>query len=114
VKVPIEIIARFMKEGWPGDDYYMDDFDEATWNEHMDEYYNVRTPGAMVNPAEFSGFIGYQGNDPEKRRIEWDWLNLFKKWYQTLDTAFFAVQVPKDKLEDVKAAVVAAGGKVIQ
>lgn len=36
----------------------------------------------------------------------------FKKWRKANSTAFLSVECPKDKLEAVKAAIRAAGGKV--
>lgn len=36
----------------------------------------------------------------------------FKKWRKGQNTAYLAVECPKDKLEAVKAAIRAAGGKV--
>lgn len=38
----------------------------------------------------------------------------FKKWRKQQSTAFLAVEVSHDKLEAVKAAIIAAGGKVSQ
>jgi hypothetical protein len=35
----------------------------------------------------------------------------FKKWRKAHSTAFIAVECPKDKLDAVIAAIVAAGGK---
>lgn len=39
--------------------------------------------------------------------------SLFKRWRKVQDTKFLSVSVPKDKLEAVKAAIKAAGGKVL-
>jgi hypothetical protein len=36
----------------------------------------------------------------------------FKRWRKAQSTAFLSVECPKDKLEAVKAAIRAAGGKV--
>lgn len=44
--------------------------------------------------------------------VDLDMSVVFRNWRKKQTTAFLNVQVPKDKLEAVKAAIVAAGGKV--
>lgn len=36
----------------------------------------------------------------------------FKRWKKKQDTVFLSVQAPKDKLDAIKEAIIAAGGKV--
>lgn len=37
----------------------------------------------------------------------------FKRWRKIQDTGYFAVSAPKDKMDAIKAAVKAAGGKIL-
>ncbi|HHH9443076.1 TPA: hypothetical protein ACP32N_005064 [Pseudomonas aeruginosa] len=36
----------------------------------------------------------------------------FKRWRKQQNTAYLSVEAPKDKLDSIKAAIIAAGGKV--
>lgn len=96
------------KAAWPGED-------GDTW--HDDEL--ILVEGAKVE--------GYE-NIPDDAKVtieggvvfskSWDdesapsFETHFKRWRKTQNTAFLAVECPKDKLDAVKAAIRAAGGKV--
>lgn len=94
---------------WPQDDgntYHEDEtvtVDGAEWEPD----YNELPADAKVT-LEGGMMFGPQWNRHDGPSME----GYFKKWRKQQSTTFLTVEVPKDKLEAVKAAIKASGGKV--
>lgn len=116
MKVTVDEIARFMHDGWPGQDWYIEEDDEDFWDEHLDldNYYAPKVPGTIVNDADFNCAVLYQGlgEDPTHGDGH-QWITLFRKWRKALTVTLLGVEVPNDQVDAVRAAVKAAGGKVL-
>ena len=85
MKVLIDEISEFINKGWPGDDWYMKD--AGTGFRHLtDDGEASRVPGTLVELNEF---------------------------YCLILWGTLSVEIPKGNLEAVRAAIKAAGGKVL-
>lgn len=73
------------------DGYSIDD------NLKDEDQVNILNGYVMSNQVEFA-----------ERSLE----SFFKAWRKIQNTAYLSVEVPKDKLEAVRAAILAAGGKL--
>jgi hypothetical protein len=114
VKVAIEEIARFVKEGWPTPvkDWYMDDCNESVWEQAFaDDDYTPREPGAIVRLEDFEAVLLYQGTDQDPGSRSF--VALFKKWKRSLTTVTLLVEVPVEKAETLRAFIKAHEGKVL-
>lgn len=94
------------KTFWPGGTWHEDEEvtvdgtavpEDFALSEVADEARLVLVGGYVTNEAndDLGSFEGY-----------------FRKWRKKQTTAFLAVEVSRDKAESVKAAIIAAGGKV--
>lgn len=93
---------------WPQDDgnTYHDDelvlINGSEWEdgyEYVPDAAKVTIDGGMVFGPQ------WDGNEPSFEVY-------FKRWKKEHNTEFFNVEAPKDKVEAIKAAIKAAGGKV--
>jgi len=119
MKVAVEEIARFMNEGWPGDDWYMED-EGPGWEENFDleshsTYDSPRVPGAIVDDKDFQCAILWQGqgDDPSPHGDGYIFTSLFRKWRKAQTVSTLVVEVHKDKVETLTSFIKAAGGKII-
>jgi hypothetical protein len=115
MNVLIDEISRFIKEGWPGKDWYMDDCGPAFEELFKEDGETPISPGTLVKLEDFECAVLWQGagDDPSPGRMGYSFTTLFKKWKKALTTVFMAVEAPKDKADAVKAAIKKAGGRVV-
>ena len=102
---------RFIESDWGGD-AYMDDYvisiNGTIYNQFdggLDEAEEKIQPSDKMVIIEGDVFVG----SGWVRSLEAH----FKQWRKKQTTAFLAVECPIDKLDAVKAAIIAAGGKVV-
>jgi hypothetical protein len=112
MKVAIDDIARFVKEGWPGPNWYIDDCGPSWEAKMSDDGETPRTPGEIVKLEDFECSVCYQGKDHPTRGSGHPFTTLFRKWYRGLSVVTIVAEAPKDKAEAIRAAIIAAGGKV--
>jgi len=117
MKVTIDEIARFIKEGWPQPepDWFIDDTGDA-WPTYLDEdhAYTPRVPGTIVTLEDFECDLCYQGSPTEEINTDKkSFVKLFKKWKKSLTVTLLAVEIPNEKCEEFRQAVKALGGKLL-
>jgi hypothetical protein len=97
--------------------------DQTYWGECAVEEEVVTVNGKEIAEGEFDtrdlldndrvtidgGFVWDQRDEFE---FDCDLSTFFRRWRKQQTTAFLAVEVPKEKADAVRAAIVAAGGKV--
>lgn len=97
--------------------------DNAYWGEFYVEDEVVAVNGGQVDRCEFDvgslsdsdrvtvdgGWVADQAAGSDK---EYSLDTFFRRWRKQQTTDYLSVEVPKDKAEVVRAAIVAAGGKV--
>jgi hypothetical protein len=116
MKVAIDEIARFMVEGWPGNDWYIEDDDEEHWKRHLNLEHNYapRTPGTIVNDADFNCAVLYQGIAEDPTNGDgYEWVSLFRKWRKALKVTLLSVEIPNEKIDEVRQLLKNAGCKVL-
>lgn len=99
------------------DDAFWPDSDGSTWHEdelvtvdgkcYEQDYSNV-PDSAVVTIAD--GIVFSHKWDSESAP---SFETYFKRWRKLQTTETFTVEAPKDKLDAIKAAIKAAGGKVV-
>ena len=97
------------KEWWP----------KGRWHEGEDVKINGEDVdsteadlGSVVDTDRLSisgGFVYDDNNDTDCGSLE----SYFRKWRKQQTNIFLSVECPKDRVDAVKAAITAAGGKVI-
>lgn len=100
----------FISSDW-GDGVYMDDYAIAINGEKYDQLEGgLEDAEENLQPGDKVVIMegGIYQDSGYVRSLE----SHFKLWRKKQATAFLAVECPNDKLEAVKAAIVAAGGKV--
>jgi hypothetical protein len=115
MKVAIDEISKFINEGWPGPDWYMDDCGPAFEEHFSDDGETPKAPGTKVELADFECAICWQGKgeDPSPHGDGYSFLSLFRKWKRSLTVTIVVAEVPNNKLDAVKLAIQADGGKVL-
>ncbi len=115
VQVTVDELAMFMNTGWPGEDWYLDDYDAFAWDNafvegDLDKIYQPRCPGTLVNLSDFHATVRWQGieRDPTGGR-GYRLTNLFLKWQQRQRCATVVALVPKDQIEQVRHLLQATG-----
>lgn len=97
--------------------------DNVYWAEFCVEEEVVAVNGFEVDPYSFEadtladadkvtvdgGLVSDQADGSDK---EYSLDTFFRRWRKQQTTEFLSVEVPKEKAQAVKAAIVAAGGKV--
>lgn len=97
--------------------------DSTYWAEFYHEDEEITVNGDRVDPYSFDaetltgpekvivdgGWVADQAKDSDK---EYSLETFFKRWRKQQTTEYLSVEVPKEKAQAVKAAIVAAGGKV--
>jgi hypothetical protein len=97
--------------------------DEAYWG---DFYIDDEVVTVNGNPVDRYEFDAHKLNDADKLEIDGGWVadqavgsekeysldKFFKTWRKQQTTEFLSVEVPKENADAVRAAIVAAGGKV--
>ena len=102
MKVPIRDIARFVNEGWPGPEWYMDDcgpaWDAAFWDDG-----NPRRPEEIVKLEDFECAICWQGvgDDPTQGSGK-SFVKEFRKWYKGLRLTQSQLAVSAETIEDLR------------
>jgi hypothetical protein len=87
------------------------DDEVITVNGHaVDEYsFDVDTLADADKVTVDGGWVADQARGSDK---EFDLATFFRRWRKQQSTEFLSVEVPKEKAAAVRAAIVAAGGKV--
>ena len=115
MKVLIDEISKFIKEGWPGPTgaWYMEECGPV-FEELFDlDGESPKDPGTVVKLEDFECAVLWQGaGDDPTHGTGYSFLTLFKKWKKAQTTVFIAVEAPVDKADAVKAAIKKAGGRV--
>ena len=67
LQIAVDELALFMNEGWPGEDWYLDECDEYLWGCAFTEgagkeLYKPCRPGTMVNLYDFDAVVRWQGH----------------------------------------------------
>jgi hypothetical protein len=94
------------KTYWPEGSWH-DDTSLTVNGKEVDDYTRENIPDDSKLVIEGGVvYLDERGNDDA------GFESFFRKWRKAQDTEFLAVEVPKDKLGAVKAAIKAAGGKV--
>jgi hypothetical protein len=114
MNVLIDEISRFIKEGWPGKDWYMDDCGPAFEELFKEDGETPISPGTVVKLEDFECAVLWQGegDDPSPGQLGYSFLTLFRKWRKAQTTVFMPVEAPKAKADAVRAAIKKAGGRV--
>lgn len=105
--VPVDELAAFMNEGWPGPDWYLNGHAEYLWETTFTqgrgkELYRPRFPGKMINLCEYDGMICWQGSDPDPSGGRgYRLVTLFGRWQRTRREVTMVVCVPHERLRDV-------------
>lgn len=77
---------------------------------HVDEYsFDLNTLADADKVTVDGGWVTDQAANSNK---EYSLDTFFRRWRKQQTTEFLSVEVPKEKAQAVKAAIVAAGGKV--
>ena len=98
--------------------FWPDDGKNYTWHEDdttmIDSVVmgDLHTLSDILDTAKITidGGMVFNNTWPDESEPSLD--TYFKRWRKAQNTVFLAVEAPKDKLEAVKAAIKAAGGKV--
>jgi len=112
VMIPVDELAAFMNEGWPGVDWYLSDQAEYLWEITFTEgprleLYRPRQPGQLINLFDFDGRVAWQGTagmDPTKGR-GYQLSVLFQRWQRTRTDAVIVAYVPREKLATTTASL---------
>ncbi len=89
---------------------------EGTWHEDEEVTIDGKLPPDgfdLSNVADNARMVlanGYVINEQDEELGSFD--GYFRKWRKKQTTTFMAVEVPQEKAEAGKAAIIAAGGKV--
>ena len=89
---------------------------DGTWHEDEEVTIDDELPPDgfdLSNVADNARMVlsnGYVTNEQDEDLGSFD--GYFRKWRKKQTTAYLAVEVPHEKAEAVKAAIIAAGGKV--
>jgi hypothetical protein len=115
VQVTVDELAMFMNTGWPGENWYIDDHDAYAWDNAfiegcLNEIYQPRERGKLVNLGDFEATVRWQGigRDPTAGRGH-RLTTLFLRWQQRQRSATVVALVPKDRLEEVRHLLHATG-----
>lgn len=90
--------------------FYMEDEAVTVNGESVDENSFYAATLADADKVEVDG--GWVVDQTPGSDKEYSLATFFKKWRKQKTTEFMAVEVPKEKSAAVRAAIVAAGGKV--
>ena len=118
--IPVEELAAFMNEGWPGVDWHLSMHAEYLWETTFTEglraeLYRPKQPGRLINLFDFDAQVCWQGStgmDPtnghgHKLSV------LFQRWKRTQTDALIVVYVPLNKLSTAIAKLENDGGIVM-
>jgi len=113
MRVPIRDIARFVNEGWPGPEWYMDDCGPA-WDDGFGDDGNPRRPEEIVKLEKFECSLCWQGSgeDPTEGAGK-SFVKEFKRWHKGLSMKTLVVEVAKHLEVTMRQAIANAGGKVM-
>ena len=113
MKVPIRDIARFVNEGWPGPEWYMDDCGPA-WDAAFGDDGNPQRPEEIVELNGFECTLCWQGaaDDPTQGSGK-SFVKEFRKWYKGLSVKTLIVEAPKNLEVQIRLAIEDAHGKVL-
>ena len=92
---------------WPKDAYYQDEeltVDGAEWDWEID----IMSVSDDAVLRISGGVVILKEDDDNNPSLEAH----FKRWRKRQNTAFLSCEAPKDRVADVVAAIIAAGGKV--
>ena len=98
------LVREFVINGWPGDDYYWDDFEESTVP--LDE------EGFPYADRDYDltdmGFLVQVGEDEHP-----SFADAFHQWLKSQTSLTLAIQIPREKEDEVRRAISQADGKVL-
>lgn len=99
----------FIESDWEND-AYMDDYSISVNGVEFNQFQEDSIHHHEIKPSDKIVILAGCVYEDSKyiRTLE----SHFKMWRKKQATAFLAVECPNDKLEAVKAAIVAAGGKI--
>ncbi|MDD2127038.1 hypothetical protein NP544_26205 [Pseudomonas monteilii] len=115
--MPTKTIGSELKAFYNDDGFWKPNGEDDVWHEElelevngqvMDDSFSI---GEDLKPEDQVRIMGgwVQSNDGS---VDVSFETYFKRWKKKQDTAFLSVQAPKDKLDAIKEAIIAAGGKV--
>jgi hypothetical protein len=113
--LPVEELAAFMNEGWPGPDWYLTGHAEYLWENTFTqgrgkELYRPRCPGKLINLYDYDAMIRWQGSDQDPTRGRgYRLMTLFRRWQRTRREVTVVVCVPHERLRNVLALLDDAG-----
>lgn len=114
-----DIIDFYNEKGWPfnGGDLY---FEEAPFFQHTDgrirfgDEYDEMSP--VVDPAEkydvTYGVLAWQGKGAVPDDFDDDLVRVMKKWKKRRTTVTLIIDVPNERVEEVRATLTALGLKL--
>lgn len=117
--IPVDELAAFMNEGWPGPDWYLTDHAEYLWEKtfiegHGQELYRPRQPGRLINLHDYDGLVRWQGKGRDPSRGQgYRLATLFQRWQRTRTEATVVVCVPQDRVREIVALLDGAGCLVV-
>jgi hypothetical protein len=117
--IPVDELAAFMNQGWPGPDWYLSDHAEYLWETTFTEgrgaeLYRPRRPGTLINLFDYEAQVRWQGNgwDPTNRQGN-KLSTLLLRWQRTRTDAMIVAYVPRGKMSVVTTSVKNAGGLLV-
>jgi hypothetical protein len=117
--LPVEELAAFMNDGWPGPDWYLTGHAEYLWERTFTEgrhaeLYRPRQPGALINLHDFDGAIRWQGSGPDPTHGRGHWLvTLFRRWQRIRTEVTVVTCVPRARLDHVLTLLEDAGCLIV-
>lgn len=91
-------------------EFYMEDEAVTVNGDPVDEYTFDADSLADADKVQIDG--GWVADQADGSDKEYSLDTFFRRWRKQQSTEFLSVEVPKDKADAVRAAIVAAGGKV--
>ena len=118
--IPVDELAAFMNEGWPGVDWYLSDHAEYRWTTTFTEgpraeLYRPKQLGQLINLFDFEARVCWQGTtgkDPTNGR-GYKLSVLFQRWQRTRTDVLIVAYVPREKRSAITVSLENEGGTVV-
>ncbi|MBM3105582.1 hypothetical protein IIE18_10565 [Pseudomonas sp. V1] len=115
--MPTKTTGAELKAFYSDDEFWNPNGADDVWQEELELEVN-----GVVKDDSFSIEMDLKPEDQVRIMAGWvqstdgsvdlSFETYFKRWKKQQDTAYLSVQAPKDKLDAIRAAIIAAGGKV--
>lgn len=99
MKIKGHELAAWLEEGWPGDDWYLEQ-----------DLFEIPDPNETYDTSEMDGPL-YQGSDPDVKEMP-SIDTLIRRWRKTRDFVSISFDCPKSAEDEVRAYLAAKGCKV--